>query len=309
MSNSKRRRIKKQHLVNYDFYAMGSPCHMQFYAKTKAQANQAQQLAMQCLADLEQRYSRYRNDSLISTINRASGQGKAITIDEETAALLAYAQQCYQESDGLFDVTSGVLQRLWSMDKTTLPDETAIDALLPLIGWDKVQWDKNSVYLPLAGMQLDFGGIVKEYAADSITQLLHGLGISSGVIELGGDIKIIGAQPDGQGWPVAIRDPRQPDNIIIQLTLTSGALASSGDYERFQLIDGVRYSHLLNPKTGKPVSGLRAVSIISEHCVIAGSLATLAMLKGKQGLSWLQENELSFFCCANNGQTYQQLSQ
>jgi thiamine biosynthesis lipoprotein len=193
------------------------------------------------------------------------------------------------------------------MDKTTLPDAAAIDALLPLIGWDKVQWDNNSVYLPLTGMQLDFGGIVKEYAADSIAQQLHSLGINAGIIELGGDIKIIGAQPNGQGWPVAIRDPRQPDNIIMQLTLTAGALASSGDYERYQLIDGVRYSHILNPKTGKPVSGLRAVSIISEHCVIAGSLATLAMLKGKQGLSWLQEHHLSFFCCANNGRIYQQL--
>ncbi|MCF7971981.1 MAG: FAD:protein FMN transferase [Methylococcaceae bacterium] len=294
-------------LVNYAFHAMGSPCHVQFYASSKKVAQQAQKNLNDCLASLEQRYSRYRDDSLISVINRGAGLGKATPIDTETAALLAYAQQCYEESDGLFDVTSGILRRIWSMDKTALPSDGEVNELLPLIGWDKVQWSDKAVYLPLVGMQLDFGGIVKEYAADSVAQRLHGLGVVSGIVELGGDIKVIGPQPNGQGWPVAIRDPRQPDKVVIQLILTSGALASSGDYERFQLIDGVRYSHLLNPKTGKPVTGLRAVSILSEHCVVAGSLATLAMLKGEQGLSWLQENQLPFFCCQNDGQIYKQL--
>jgi len=298
---------KKWQLVNYTFHAMGSPCHVQFYASSKKLAQQAKRNLNECLANLEQRYSRYRDDSLISVINRGAGLGKATPIDSETAALLVYAQQCYQESEGLFDVTSGILRRIWSMDKTTLPSDDEINKLLPLIGWDKVQWTDKSVYLPLAGMQLDFGGLVKEYAADSVVQRLQSLGVVSGIVELGGDIKIIGPQPNGQGWPVAIRDPRQPDKVIIKLTLASGSLASSGDYERFQIIDGVRYSHLLNPKTGKPVTGLRAVSILSEHCVVAGSLATLAMLKGDQGLFWLQENQLPFFCCQNDGQIYKQL--
>ncbi|SHE23392.1 FAD:protein FMN transferase [methanotrophic endosymbiont of Bathymodiolus puteoserpentis (Logatchev)] len=298
---------KKWQLVNYAFHAMGSPCHVQFYAPSKKFGQQAKKKLNTCLASLEQRYSRYREDSLISTINRSAGLGKATPIDSETAALLTYAQQCYQESDGLFDVTSGILRRIWSMDKTALPNDDEINELLPLIGWDKVQWSEKTVYLPLVGMQLDFGGIVKEYAADSIAQLLQSLGVVSGIVELGGDIKVIGPQPNGQGWPVAIRDPRQPDKVIIQLNLFTGALASSGDYERFQLIDGVRYSHLLNPKTGKPVTGLRAVSILSEHCVVAGSVATLAMLKGDQGLPWLQENQLPFFCCQNDGQIYKQL--
>ncbi len=298
---------KKWQVVNFAFQAMGSPCHIQFYASSQRQIDLAKQQVNRCLARLEQRYSRYLSDSLISRINRSAGLGKAIPIDLETAALLAYADQCYQDSEGLFDVTSGVLRQLWSLEKTTLPSAAELDRVLPLIGWEKVQWTEHSITLPLVGMQLDFGGIVKEYAADSVAQLLRNLEIHSGVVELGGDVKIIGAQPDGQGWPVSIRDPRQPDQVIVSLNLKSGALASSGDYERFQLIDGVRYSHILNPKTGKPVSGLRAVSIVSEHCVVAGSLATLAMLKGEQGLAWLQENQLDFFCCQNDGEIYRTL--
>ncbi len=298
---------KKWQLVNYTFHAMGSPCQVQFFALNKKQAKQAKQQISHCVMLLERRYSRYREDSLITLINQAAGQGKVTSIDAETAALLAYAEQCYQESDGLFDVTSGILRCLWGLDKTALPNDEDINALLPLIGWDKVKWSTDSVYLPLVGMQLDFGGIVKEYAADSVAQILRQLGVVSGVVELGGDVRVIGAQPNGAGWPVAIRDPRQPDTVIVQLNLSSGALASSGDYERYQLIDGVRYSHILNPKTGKPVSGLRAVSILSEHCVVAGSVATLAMLKGKQGLTWLQENHLDFFCCQNDGKIYNNL--
>lgn len=291
----------KWQLVNFSFYAMGSPCHSQFYAPNKKIAQQAKKEIKRCLETLEQRYSRYRDDSLISQINRSAGQENPTDIDAETAALLTYAQQCYEGSEGLFDVTSGILRRIWSLDKTTLPTESQIASLLPFIGWDKVEWSKKSVYLPLAGMQLDFGGIVKEYAADSISKLLQQMGIKSGLIELGGDIKVIGPQPNGKGWPIAIRDPRAPDKLIVQLHLKSGALASSGDYERFQLIDGVRYSHLLNPKTGMPISGLQGVSVISEHCIIAGSIATIAMLKATQGLDWLKENEVPFFCCTSDG--------
>jgi len=235
-----------------------------------------------------------------------AGLGKAIPIDTETHALLNYAEQCYQASDGLFDITSGSLRNLWGADKQSLPSEQQLTNARALIGWQKIERTTSQVYLPIKGMQLDFGGIVKEYAADSIAQLLKNMGIESGIIELGGDIKIIGPQPNGNAWPIGIRNPFNDNNL--QLSLHSGSLASSGDYERFQIIDGKRYSHILNPKTGKPTQGLRAVSIISEHCVVSGSLATLAMLKGKHGLTWLKENKLDFFCCEENGTTHQHLS-
>ena len=294
-------------VFNFAFQAMGSPCSVQCCADSAQHAESVYRLVTERIAQLEQRYSRYRDDSLISAINRHAGSGIKTKIDPETAALLHYAEQCYQESRQLFDVTSGVLWQLWSVNKTELPSKEQIRAVLPLIGWKKVQWDEQSIYLPQSGMQLDFGGIVKEYAADSVAELCRQQGIHHGIIELGGDIKVIGPLPNGQGWPVAIRDPRQPDKIIAQLELSSGALASSGDYERFLLIDGVRYSHILNPKTGRPVTGLRAVSIVAEHCVVAGSLATIAMLKANKGIAWLHSCGLPFLCCQNNGQIVNKL--
>ncbi len=295
-------------VFNFAFKAMGAPCQLQFYAQSAQQADAVSALVIKRIAQLEQRYSRYREDSLITHINRSAGSGVKTAIDPETFALLHYSDQCYRESGGLFDVTSGVLRRWWHFEQTRVPSTTELKAVLPLIGWEKVQWTEDFLYLPQVGMELDFGGIVKEYAADVAACLCLQNGIHSGIIELGGDVRIIGPLPDGRGWPVAIRDPLNATKTVAQVELKSGALASSGDYERFQLIDGIRYSHILNPKTGWPVAGLRAVSIVAEQCVVAGSLATIAMLKANAGLVWLQKLQVAFLCCKNNGQVVNKLN-
>lgn len=299
--------VVQNQVFNFSFHAMGSPCSLQFYAASPTEAEQVVAKVQQRIMQLEKRYSRYLDDSLISLINRRAGTGVKTALDSETTALLGYADQCYLESDGLFDVTSGVLRCLWQFDQLNVPTPEALQSILPLVGWHKVQWNKEAIYLPLAGMQLDFGGIVKEYAADAAASICKSLGVNSGIVELGGDVRVIGPMPDGNGWPVAIRDPRQPDNVVVQLELTSGALASSGDYERFQIIDGIRYGHILNPKTGWPVSGLRAVSIVADQCLIAGSLATIAMLKANVGLEWLRTCGMPYFSCRNDGKIVNQL--
>lgn len=295
-------------LFNFTFKAMGSPCHLQFYADSPAHAQVVYQQVLQRIADLEARYSRYRADSLLSLINQRAGSGTVTPLDSETAALLAYADHCYQESEGLFDVTSGALRHAWHFDRSTLPTTAALADLLALVGWEKVQWDNDSVYLPLAGMELDFGGIVKEYAADVAANYCLSQHITSGIVELGGDVRVLGPRPNGDGWPIAIRDPRQPDKVVAEFSLTSGAVASSGDYERFQEIAGVRYSHLLNPKTGWPVSGLRAVSVIAEHCLVAGSIATIGMLKANLGAEWLSSCAIAYLCCQNDGTIFNSLT-
>lgn len=296
-------------LFNFTFKAMGSPCQIQFYASTFSHAEMVYDIVLKRILELEQRYSRYLDTSLISQINRNAGTGNHIAIDPETFALLQYADRCYQESNQLFDVTSGVLRKVWHFNQTTVPSKAQLKEIVALIGWKKIQWNQHDIYLPLTGMELDFGGIVKEYAADVAANLCHQNKISSGIIELGGDVRVIGALPNGEGWSIAIRDPRQPDKTVAQFRLKSGAVASSGDYERFQIINGVRYSHLLNPKTGFPVTGLRAVSVIADQCVVAGSLATIAMLKGNQGLALLRQLPLGFLCCENNGRIINQLPQ
>ena len=266
---------------------MGTSCSLLFYAQ---QNGRAKQLANQVIKDvqrLEKRYSRYRQDSFLSKINRVAAIGGSISVDIETAGLLNYAAACYNQSDGLFDITSGVLRRLWRFDSQCLPSEEAIAALLQTIGWEKLTWRPPVLTFLMPGMEIDFGGIVKEYAVDRVASHCWSAGIRHGIINLGGDIKIIGPQADGSPWRVGIRHPRNPDETLSTLLLTQGALASSGDYERCIIIDDVRYGHIINPKTGWPVQFLASVSVVGDFCVVAGSGSTIAMLKEEQGPQWL----------------------
>ncbi|NOT83267.1 MAG: FAD:protein FMN transferase [Methylococcaceae bacterium] len=275
------------------FKAMGTPCEIQLYSQTPAKATQVVNKVIAEIARLETRYSRYRNDSFLSKINQIAALGGSISVDAETAGLLNYAATCHIQSDGLFDITSGILRRAWRFDQNTLPDPQHLAALLEKVGWHNCRWQSPTLKFLIPGMELDFGGIVKEYAADRIAALCWTEGVQHGLINLGGDIKIIGAQPDGNPWRIAIRDPRHPDGLLQTLLLQQGALASSGDYERCITIAGVRYGHILNPKTGWPVQHLAAVSVAADFCVVAGSAATIAMLKAHNGIQWLEDLSLA----------------
>lgn len=276
-------------LHRFPFQAMGSPCEVQLFSDDK---QHAQLIADQAISDvrrIEARYSRYREDSVLSEINRVAAQGGVIAIDEETAALLNYADTCYQQSNGLFDITSGVLRQAWDFKAQTLPKKAVIKQLLNVVGWKKVRLTPTQIGFKRPGMQLDFGGIAKEYAADRAAAICYQQGMRHGLINLGGDIKIIGPHPDGQPWLVGISHPRNPQAILANLEVYAGAIASSGDYERCIIVNGKRYSHVLNPKTGWPVNGLIGVSVIAEQCVIAGSACTIAMLMEGRGQEWLSD--------------------
>ena len=273
---------------HYNFNAMGSPCSIQLYAKNSKTAKQAAKIVMDDVYRLETKYSRYRDDSLLSKINRIAAQGRSILVDDETSGLLDYASTCYQQSDGLFDITSGILRRAWNFKSGVIPDNLIIEKLLAQIGWHHLRWQKPKLTFTIAGMEIDFGGIVKEYAVDRAASLCVQNDIHHGVINLGGDIRIIGPHADESPWRVAIRHPNKPDGILTTVELYAGAVASSGDYERCIILNGKRYGHVLNPKTGWPVSYMVAVSVIGDFCVVAGSASTIAMLKEEQGTAWLK---------------------
>jgi len=275
-------------LFRHAFTAMGSPCEIQLYGD--ASGLHARKVIDTVLADLnrlEARYSRYRPDSFLSEINRVASTGGSIEVDPETASLLNYAETCFHESDGLFDITSGLLRKVWRFNTALLPDEQEIQALLNQVGWEKLRWQQPLLTFPLPGMELDFGGIVKEYAADRAASLCLGAGIRHGSINLGGDIKIIGPHPNGLPWNVGIRHPRKKDALLDSWPLFQGGLTSSGDYERCIVVEGQRYGHVLNPKTGWPVKFLASVTVNADFCVIAGSASTIAMLKEADGPAWL----------------------
>ena len=233
--------------------------------------------------------SRYRPDSLISEINRVAATGGEIEVDAETAGLFDYADTCYRQSDGLFDITSGVLRRAWRFDHGELPDQSLIDELLEMVGWDKLRWHGPHLSFPLPGMEIDLGGVVKEYAADRAATVCTSAGLHSAIVNLGGDIRIVGPRPDGSPWIVGLQHPREKDALLQNMEIYQGGLATSGDYERCIEVDGERYSHILNPRTGWPVRHLATVSVVGDFCLIAGSASTIGMLKEADGPQWLQD--------------------
>ncbi|HXK22419.1 MAG TPA: FAD:protein FMN transferase [Myxococcota bacterium] len=280
-------------LYRHGWKAMGSPCEIQLFAASESEARRVSELAIADVARLEARYSRYRSDSFLSEINRTAERGGRIAVDAETASLLSYADTCFRESDGLFDITSGILRRAWRFDLGELPDAERVQELLAKVGWDKVEWRAPELEFPVAGMELDFGGVVKEYAVDRATALCRQAGIASGLVNLGGDVGVIGPRPDGSAWRIGIRHPRRPGSTLETVSLGAGALATSGDYERCIELGGVRYGHILSPKTGWPVRHLAAVSVVGELCVVAGSASTIAMLKEQDGPAWLERAAVS----------------
>ena len=276
-------------LYHYEFKAMGTTCSIQLYAQNTRLAKHISAGVISDVNRLEQKYSRYRSDSLLSDINRLAIKGGQIQVDDETASLLNYAATCYQQSDGLFDITSGVLRQIWQFQQNALPDEEQIAAIRNRMGWQRLNWSAPQLEFPEPGLELDFGGIVKEYAVDRAAVIAQESGMHYGIINLGGDIRVVGPHANGQPWVVGIQHPREQQQVIQKINISQGALASSGDYERCIIVNNQRYGHVFNPRTGWPVSHLAAVSVVSELCVIAGSAATIAMLKESSGTQWLAQ--------------------
>lgn len=271
----------------YEFYALGSDCVFQLHANSEALAHAASAEAIREVFRIEARYSRYRADSELSRINAVAATGGSIDVDPEMATLLDYAYACHRLSGGLFDITSGILRRAWDFSSSRIPGEEAIAVILPLMGLDKIRWKAPTLTFGTPGMELDLGGVGKEYAADRAADVLKKCGITAGLIDLGGDIRVVGPHPDGSAWRLGVRNPRSPAQPLTVLDLASGALATSGDYERYIEINGQRYCHILDPRTGWPARGLMSVSVICDECLVAGTLATIAMLKGPDGARWL----------------------
>jgi thiamine biosynthesis lipoprotein len=283
-------------LYDHNFPMMGCPARFKFYADSPTKAANVYNLVLNELERLNQAYSNYSDTSYIAKINRTAGDKKGIVVDEETAGLLDYAQQCYEMSDGLFDITSGILHKIWDFEAVIprLPSQKEINQTLKMVGWEKVQWKRPHLVLPIEGMVLDFGGIVKEYAVDAIVKLCHEQGIYHGIIELGGDLAAMGPHFDGRPWNIGVTHPRATDQSIMIVDFEHGAIASSGDSERYIKIDDKIYPHILNPKTGYPVQGVSSVSVMNQHCLIAGSLTTIGFLKGTQGREWLLDLQVPF---------------
>jgi thiamine biosynthesis lipoprotein len=281
------------------FGAMASDCEIMLAAASEADARRLAGPAMAEVRRIETKYSRYRTDSVVGQINANAGAGWTV-LDPETEALLAYAGTLHQASGGLFDATSGVLRRAWNFRGTRCPTQAELEPVLALIGWELLEHAPGRARLARAGMELDFGGFGKEYAADRACAALQAAGVRHGYVNLGGDVRAVGPQPDGTPWEIGIQDPRGAGTVA-GIALAGGALATSGDYERFIEVDGQRHCHVLDPRTGRSVSHWRSVSVVAPLAVAAGSHATIAMLKGPAALSYLDATGCPYLAIDHTG--------
>ena len=285
-------------LHRFSFTAMASPCEILLHHDDQRQAELASLLAINEVRRLEAKYSRYQPSSVTTNINTQAGAWT--TIDAETGLLLDFADSAYQLSDGLFDISSGILRQVWQFDGSdNVPSAEAVNRLLPHVGWPQIQRRQQNgghqLKLPV-GMELDFGGFVKEYAADRALLLMnqHLSSTSPCLVNLGGDIATNGATLNERGnahvWSVGIEAIGLHKTASTVLRINSGAIATSGDARKFLLKDSVRYSHILNPKTGWPVIGAPStVTVAANSCLEAGLLSTVALLHGTAARAFLEQ--------------------
>jgi FAD:protein FMN transferase len=272
----------------HSFFCMGGLCEILIETSDQETSLQVFKPVYEEAKRIESKFSRYRTDNIIYKINHADG--KKVSLDKETRKLLKFADSLFYASNGLFDITSGVLRRAWTFNgSSTVPDRETVERLLPLIGYQKVQVEGDRILIP-KGAEIDFGGIGKEYAVDSCTALARTTRPEiSTLINLGGDIAVTGPKKNGTPWKIKVEDAEE------DLNLFSGAVATSGDKNKFIMHEGRRLSHILNPKTGYPIEGApRSVTVVASNCTEAGALSTIALLQGPGAEKFLEEQAENF---------------
>jgi len=274
----------------YAFSSMGCPCEIQIEADDESVARVAAAKARAEVDRLDEKYSHYRSDNWLAGLCADAADEHGVDVDEEAANLIDFAAALHAQSDGRFDITAGALTKLWDLQSGRVPTQTDIDQALSRVGWQRVIWQRPRLHFPVAGMRIDFGGVVKEYAADRAAQICRQNGIAHGVVDLGGDLAVIGAHADGSAWLAGIKTPRNPQHVYASMELDHGGLATSGDYERVMIVDSKRYSHIVDARSGRPMESFASVSVVADSCLVAGAASTLAMLLGvEEGAAYLCE--------------------
>jgi len=272
-----------------EFRALGSACVIQFRLRDERAALSFAAETLDWLAKFEAKFSRFRETSLVSRVNAAAGR-EWVPVDAEMERMLDVAEGLYNLTDGILDATMLPLQRVWDW-KTAhvrLPAAGDVSRALGLTGWRKLQRRPGAVFLPLEGMGLDFGGFGKELAVDRLARLAQSRGIKDALIDLGRDIFAMGGNGVHPFWHVGIEDAGHPGKCRAGLALSDRAVSSSGDYVRHFIHDGVRYGHILDPRTGWPVTnGMRAVTVVAQSCLEAGVYSTAVFVLGaRDGLNF-----------------------
>lgn len=296
-------------LRRLEFHAMGTRCLVQYVAPAEDAAQAFEQTLREWVVRYEARYTRFREDSIVSRINQAAGTGEWVDVDDEMDRMLEMCGTVHFMTQGIVDVTAGPLARLWDyhVEHPRLPTEAEVAAARELVGWTSVEREPGRVRLPRAGMSLDFGGWGKEFAVDMALQIATEHGLAQVLVDFGHDIRVAGTPPGRPAWHIGLEDPDSPGQLWGSIGAMDTAVASSGNYQRGFVIDGQRYGHIIDPRTGRPTTnGLRQVTVVAPSCLQAGMLATAAFVLGPtEGLEFIQSTPGAEGCMVSTGAKHQ----
>lgn len=245
------------------------------------------------IADIDNRMTMHTTNSEIARVNAASGN-EAVAVSADTYELIGWAKEFSEASSGAFDISIGAVTELWKKDSefAVLPQTAEIDAALPLVDYEQVELTDEKVFLKQPGMMIDLGGIAKGYACDQAVAYLQGQGISSGLLDFGGNIYAHGAKPDDSSWQIGIKSPITGESgNVCAVGVRDKAVVTSGGYERYFEENGVVYHHILDPRTGYPAkSEILSVTILDKSSTRADALTTACFVMGlEKGMALLEK--------------------
>jgi thiamine biosynthesis lipoprotein len=273
---------------------MGNRFEISVVAEDPLWADECINDAVQEISRIEKLFTTFDESSQTNLINRSAGISP-VKVEREMFDLIKRSKKISELTQGAFDITYGSIdKRLWNFDKTMtkLPDPQTAKRLVRLINYRNILLDEDNctVFLKEKGMRIGFGGIGKGYAAERAKLLLKQKGVDSGIVNAAGDLTAWGYQPNGKPWTIGIADPNAARKAFSFVEITNTSVATSGNYEKFIMIDGKKYSHTIDPKTGLPVTGIKSVTIICPNAEIADAMATPVMIMGiKVGLDMINQ--------------------
>ncbi len=273
-----------QVLVKKSAHLMGGKFEISIVANDSVEANKSIEEVIAEISRIEYLISDWIPTTAVSQVNQMAGISP-VKVPQEVFDLTQRAIELSKQTNGAFDISFAAMEKIWKFDgsMTQMPTPDAIKKSVEKVGYQNIVLDSanSTIFLKEKGMKIGFGALGEGFATNKCKEMMLAKGIKAGLINATGDISAWGTQPNGQAWKIGITNPFKKQKIAKIIRLSNGAITTSGSYEKFVVFEGKRYSHIINPKTGYPASGLCSVTVLGPNAEIANGLSTSAMVLGK----------------------------